>query len=68
MNAPESIHVVPIGKHWAVMTDRREMLQQNLSSRKDAVKAAGQVASQGKYQFLVIHTKDDLVANHRNAA
>jgi hypothetical protein len=68
MNAPESIHVIPINGRWAVMTDSRELLKQGLASRKDAVKAAGQVAADGKYQFLVIHTKDDLVPSHIHAA
>jgi hypothetical protein len=60
MNTTETIHVLPVDGHWAVMTAERACIRAGLGTREEAIKVAGQVAADGKYAFMMIHSKDDL--------
>ncbi len=60
MNTTETIHVLPVDGHWAVMTDERNCIRGGLDTREEAIKIAGQVAADGNYAFMMIHSRDDL--------
>ena len=60
MNNIETIHVLPIDGHWAVMTEDRDTIKDGLATREDAIKVAGQAAADGRFGFMMIHSKDDL--------
>lgn len=60
MKSAATIHVLPIDGHWAVMTDERKCIKGDLATREEAIKVAGQVAADGQFAFLMIHSKDDL--------
>jgi Uncharacterized protein conserved in bacteria (DUF2188) len=61
MSTTETIHVLPIDGHWAVMTDNRDCIKGGLETRQEAIKLAGQVAADRNFAFMMIHSKDDLV-------
>ncbi len=60
MNTTETIHVVPLDGQWAVMNDNRDCIKEGLATREEAIKVAGQAAADGKFAFMMIHSKDNL--------
>jgi hypothetical protein len=42
--------------HWAVMTDDKSYVKGGLNTRAEAIKCAGQIAAEGKFTFLMIHS------------
>lgn len=59
MKTEPTIHVMPVDGLWSVMTDDRSFVREGMSTREEAIRCAGQVAAQGKFSFLMIHSKDD---------
>jgi len=66
MSNNKTIHIVPREGRWAVLTDDTNCIKDGLATREEAIKLAGQVAGEGKFAFMMIHSKDDL--RPRNAA
>ena len=56
MKTEPTIHVMPMDGFWAVMTDDKSYVKEGLNSRAEAIRCAGQIASQGKFTFLMIHS------------
>lgn len=60
MKDTQTIHVLPFNGAWAVMNDNRDCIKDGLETREEAIRVAGQVAADGKFAFMMIHSKDDL--------
>lgn len=56
MKTDTTIHVMPRDGFWAVMTDDKSFVKEGLNTRAEAIRCAGQIAAQGKFTFLMIHT------------
>lgn len=56
MNTEPTIHVMPTDGHWSVWTDDKSYLKEGLNSRAEAIRCAGQIAAEGKFTFLMIHS------------
>lgn len=59
MEEGPTIHVMPVDGLWSVMTDDSSFVREGLQTRNDAIRCASQVAAEGKFTFLMIHSKDD---------
>ena len=59
MKADPTIHVMPVDGLWSVMTDDSSYVKEGLETRGEAIRCASQVAAEGKFTFLMIHSKDD---------
>lgn len=59
MKAEPTIHVMPVDGQWSVMTDDCSYVREGLVTRGEAIRCASQVAAEGKFTFLMIHSRDD---------
>lgn len=59
MRTDPTIHVMPVDGLWSVMTDDSSYIRQGLPTRVEAIRCASQVAAEGRFTFLMIHSKDD---------
>lgn len=59
MKADPTIHVMPTGGQWSVMTDDSSFVLEGLESRGEAIRCASKVAAEGKFTLLMIHSRDD---------
>jgi len=59
MKADPTIHVMPVDGMWTVITDDSSYVKEGLETRGEAIRCASQVAAEGKFPFLMIHSKDE---------
>lgn len=59
MKADPTIHVMPVDGLWSVITDDASFVRAGLETRSDAIRCASQVAAEGRFTMLMIHSRDD---------
>lgn len=57
MKTEQTIHVMPMDGQWTVMTDDKSYIKEGFDSKAEAIRCAGQVAAEGKFTFLMIHSE-----------